>query len=308
MLRLGGTSLRICRKKAAARATRPSQDQSRNTHPIGVGTSEKGLGMASKITVRSFIAWSILPLLLMIAAGAWLALGPGFRLGHRSAALLASMPKDEFEQRIQTYLLDHPEVIIESLNRMEERQRASAETEVQAIIQSRADELFRDVDSPVGGNPNGNITLVEFFDYNCPYCRQMVPVMTQAESADPQLRVVYKEFPILGSNSKFAAKAALAAHKQGKYLAFHKALFQVRGTVGPSKVAEVAATVDLDVDRLKADMDDPAIAALIEKNLALAQSLRIDGTPGFVAGRQVLRGAVDLKALQGLIQEARGSP
>ena len=263
--------------------------------------------MASKITVRSFIAWSILPLLLIIAAGTWFAFGPAFRSGHRSATLLASMPKDEFEQRIQTYLLDHPEVIIESLNRMEERQRASAEMEVQALIKSHADVLFRDVDSPVGGNPNGNITLVEFFDYNCPYCRQMVPVMTQAESADSRLRVVYKEFPILGPNSKFAAKAALAAHKQGKYLAFHKALFQVRGTVDPNKVMEVAATVGLDVDRLKADIGDPAIATLIEKNLALAQSLRIDGTPGFVAGRQILRGAIDLKALQAFIQEARGS-
>ena len=264
--------------------------------------------MASKITVRSFIAWSILPLLLMIAAGAWFALGTGFRSGHRSAILSASMPKDEFEQRIQAYLLDHPEVIVESLNRMEEHQRASAETEVQAIIQSRADELFRDVDGPIAGNPNGNVTLVEFFDYNCPYCRQMVPVMTQAESADPQLRIVYKEFPILGPNSKLAAKAALAAHKQGKYLAFHKALFQVRGTVDPSKVAEVAAAVGLDMDRLKADVEDPAIAALIEKNLALAQALHIDGTPGFVAGRHVLRGAVDLKALQGFLQEARSNP
>ena len=177
----------------------------------------------------------------------------------------------------------------------------------QALIKSHADVLFRDVDSPVGGNSDGDVTLVEFFDYNCPYCRQMAPMMTQAESADSRLRVVYKEFPILGPNSKFAAKAALAAHKQGKYLAFHKALFQVRGTVDPSKVTEVAATVRLDVDRLKADMEDPAIAALIEKNLTLAQALRIDGTPGFVAGRQILRGAIDLKALQAFIQEARGS-
>jgi protein-disulfide isomerase len=264
--------------------------------------------MASKITVRSFIAWSILPLLLIIAAGAWFALDPGFRWGHRSAALLASMPKDEFEQRLQTYLLDHPEVIIESVNRMEARQRASAEAEVQMIIEGHADELFRDVNSPVGGNPNGDITLVEFFDYNCPYCRQMVPVMMQAETADPQLRVVYKEFPILGPNSTLAAKAAFAAHKQGKYLAFHRALYQVRGAVDSSKVTEVATAVGLDADRLKADMADPTIAALIEKNLALARALRIDGTPGFVAGSQILRGAIDLKALQAFIQEARGNP
>ena len=106
---------------------------------------------------------------------------------------------------------------------------------MQAVLKSRADEIFRDPDSPVGGNPDGDVTLVEFFDYNCPYCRQMVPVMAQAESADPQLRIVYKEFPILGPNSKLAAKAALATRKQGKYLAFHKALYQVRGTVDPSK-------------------------------------------------------------------------
>src|SRR5260370_31870284 len=121
--------------------------------------------------------------------------------------------------------------------------------------------------SPVGGNPNGDVTLVEFLDYHCPYCRQMVPVMMQAENLDPQLRVVYKEFPILGPNSTFAAKASLAAHKQGKYVAFHRALYQVRGNVDPRKVTEVAATVGLDADRLKADMGDPTIAALIGKTL-----------------------------------------
>jgi len=261
--------------------------------------------MAGKFTVRAFIAWIVLPLLLVVAAGAWFAVGPALRWGHQSTRILANMPKDEFERRVQTYLLEHPEVIIESVNRMEARNRASAEADVQAIIKGHAHELFRDVDSPIGGNPHGDITLVEFFDYNCPYCRQMVPVMMQAETADPQLRVVYKEFPILGPNSRFAAKASLAAHKQGKYVPFHRALYQVRGTVDPSKVIEVATAVGLDVDRLKADIEDPAIAALIEKNLALAQALRIDGTPGFVAGSQVLRGAIDLKALQGFIQAAR---
>ncbi len=261
--------------------------------------------MARKLMVRPVIAWTALLLLVLIAGAAWFAFDPGFRWGQKSPRLLASMPKDEFEQRVRSYLLDHPEVIIESVNRMEARQRASAEAELETIVESRADELFRDANTPVGGNPNGDVTLVEFFDYNCPYCRQMVPVMMQAETADPQLRIVYKEFPILGPNSTLAAKAALAAHKQGKYLAFHRALYQVRGTVDASKVTEVAATVGLDVDRLKADMEDPTIAALIEKNLALARALRIEGTPGFAAGNQILRGAIDLKALQGFIQEAR---
>jgi protein-disulfide isomerase len=264
--------------------------------------------MAGKFTVRAFIVWVVLPLLLLSALAAWFTFDSGFRRARQNASLWASMPKDEFERRVQSYLLDHPEVIIESVNRMEARERASAEAESQTIIKSHSDELFHDINSPVGGNPNGDVTLVEFFDYNCPYCRQMVPVMMQAETADPQLRVVYKEFPILGPNSTFAAKAAFAAHKQGKYVAFHRALYQVRGTVDSSKVTEVAATVGLDADRLKADMEDPAIAALLEKNLALARALRIDGTPGFVAGSQILRGAIDLNALQAFIQEARGKP
>jgi protein-disulfide isomerase len=263
--------------------------------------------MMSKVAIRRVIAWAALPLLLVIAVGAWFVFEPGFRWTGQVAGTAASVSKDEFERRVQAYLLDHPEVILESMNRMGERQRAAAATEIETVITTRADELFRDAQSPVGGNPNGDVTLVEFFDYNCPYCRQMVPVMMQAETADPQLRVVYKEFPILGPNSTFAAKAALAAHKQGKYVAFHRALYQARGAADPSKVAEVATAVGLNVDRLKADMEDPAITGLIDKNLSLARALRIDGTPAFVAGRQILRGATDSKALQAFVQDAKGN-
>jgi protein-disulfide isomerase len=263
--------------------------------------------MTRKLTARPLLALAALLVLLLAAGAAWFAFDQGSRWGQKNPRLLANMPKDEFEQRVQSYLLNHPELIIESVNRMEARQRASAEAEAQTVVKSRAEELFRDADSPVGGNPNGDVTLVEFFDYNCPYCRQMVPLMMQVEAADPRLRVAYKEFPILGPNSTLAAKAALAAHRQGKYVAFHRALYQVRGAVDAGKVSEAAAAVGLDVDRLKADMADTAIAASIEKNLALARALRIDGTPGFVAGTQIIRGAVDLKALQAFIQEARSS-
>src|SRR5216684_993759 len=130
----------------------------------------------------------------------------------------------------------------------------------------------------------------------------MAPVMTKAEEADPQLRIAYKEFPILGPNSTFAAKAALAANKQGKYVAFHKALYEVHGAVDPGKVKEVAIAVGLDMDRLNADMADPAIRAVIAKNLALAEALRINGTPGFVMGDQILRGATDFETLQSMIR------
>jgi protein-disulfide isomerase len=248
-----------------------------------------------------FIAWLLVPLVLVIAAGAWLALDPGFRGAPKSA----EMPKGEFEQKVRAYLLENPEVIVEAIERYQERKRAAEQGEAQAILKARADEVFRDPDSPVGGNANGDVTLVEYFDYNCPYCRRVGPTMVQAEAADAKLRIVYKEFPILGPNSVFAAKAALAAHRQGKYVAFHKALMAVEGVADKDKVMEVAATVGLDLDRLKSDMDDPAIQKMIERNLALAQALRISGTPSFVAGNQIVRGAVDLTALQGLIREAR---
>lgn len=218
---------------------------------------------------------------------------------------LSETPQDEFDQRVHDYLMAHPEVIMESVNRLEARAREKAETDIQKVLQARADEVFRDPDSPTSGNPNGDVTLVEFFDYNCPYCRQVAPVVTKAQQADSQLRVVYKEFPILGPNSTVAAKAALAAHKQGKYVEFHRALYQLRGAVDESKAMEAAAAVGLDIERLKTDMEDSKIKASIQKNLALAQALRINGTPGFVVGDQILRGATDLNTLQTWIRTAR---
>ena len=131
--------------------------------------------------------------------------------------------------------------------------------------------------------------------------------MTQAEAADPKLRIVYKEFPILGADSTFAAKAALAANKQGKYVDFHRALYQVRGHVDEAKVLEAAGTVGLDIARMKADMQDKAIGSVLEKNNQLGQTLHITGTPGFVVGDEITTGARDFEALQALITKARSA-
>lgn len=239
----------------------------------------------------------------MFAAATWFLLDPGFRTAPPKS--FAEVPKTAFEQRVRDYLLEHPEVIIEAIERHQERKRAAEQSEAQSVLKARADEIFRDPDSPVGGNTNGDATLVEYFDYNCPYCRRVGSIMIQAEAADPKLRIVYKEFPILGPNSVFAAKAALAAHRQGKYVEFHKALMAVKGAADKDTAMDVAAKIGLDLDRLKRDMDDPAIQKIIDRNIALAQALRINGTPSFVAGDQIVRGAVDLGTLQTLIREAR---
>jgi len=253
--------------------------------------------------VRRIPAWAVLPVLVLGIAG--LSFEKSHDLHLASAAAAADMSEDEFDQRVRNYLLEHPEVIDDAFKRLEAKQREQETADAKATLKANAAEVFQDPDSPVGGNPNGDVTLAEFFDYNCPYCRAMAPLMTQAEAADPKLRIVYKEFPILGPNSVFAAKAALAANKQGKYVAFHAALYQVHGAVDEGKVLETARAVGLDVDRMRADMQDKAIEGMLEKNGNLAQILNITGTPGFVAGDQVTTGATDLNALQALIGRAR---
>ena len=260
----------------------------------------------SKFTGRRF-GFLMLPLLLIIAAGAWYLLDPGFRTGQQPTIGSENLPQDAFERRVRDYLVANPEVIVEAMQNLERKQREAEQTEAQAALATHRDELLNSPESPVGGNPQGDVTLVEFFDYNCPYCRQVAPTMMAAEADDPKLRIVYKEFPILGPNSVFAARAALAARQQNLYPEFHKAMMQVSGAADEGRVMEVAGQIGLDVERLRNDMADPAVDAEIARNLALAQVLRINGTPGFVIGDEILRGATDLQTMQTLIARARKS-
>jgi protein-disulfide isomerase len=212
---------------------------------------------------------------------------------------------DPFEQRVREYLLKNPEVIMEALQVLQERQRAAEAETFKRTIAERRDEILNDPAAPVGGNPAGDVTLVEFFDYNCPYCRRVAPTVVELEEADPGLRVVYKEFPILGPGSEFAARAALAARKQGRYVPFHNALMHATAQVTEQTVIEIAREVGLDTERLEQDMRDPAIEEAIARNLQLANVLGITGTPSFVIGDRMVPGAADFKTLQGLIAEVR---
>lgn len=255
--------------------------------------------------MRRRLGFLLLPLLLIVAAGSWYLFDPGFRAGQELAASSDSLPQDAFERRVRDYLVTNPEVIVEAMRSLERKQQEAEQTDALTALATNRDELLNSPESPVGGNPQGDVTLVEFFDYNCSYCRQVAPTMMTAEEGDPQLRIVYKEFPILGPNSIIAAKAALAANRQNAYPRFHKAMMQVSGTADEGKVVAIAEEIGLDVEQLRTDMADPAIDAEIERNLALAQALRINGTPGFVIGEEILRGATDLQTMQSLIAQAR---
>lgn len=212
---------------------------------------------------------------------------------------------DDFGTQAREFLIENPEIIVEALQGMEQRRQAAAATELQTVIADRRAQIFDDPDDPVGGNPEGEVTLVEFFDYNCPYCRKAMPIMQQALEADPALKFVYKEWPILGPGSEFAARAALASVRQNKYQGFHQALMAYSGSISESSTLAIAEQVGLDIDRLKQDMNDPAISAAIERNKALADALRITGTPAFVVGDDIIRGLVDLETLQQFIAETR---
>jgi protein-disulfide isomerase len=236
-----------------------------------------------------------------LAIGAWLAL-------DAVGIVPASGPRQQasaFEQRVRDYLIENPQVLVESLQSMQERERKAQTGEIAHIIATHREEIFNDPATPVGGNPHGDVSLVEFFDYNCPYCRQVAPTLVELESSDSKLRFVYKEWPILGPNSEFAARAALASRKQGKYVEFHKGLMLASGLVNESKVLEVAAEVGLDVDLLKQEMEASEISEVIERNRELAKALRITGTPSFVIGDQMLRGAADAEAIGRVIRAAR---
>jgi protein-disulfide isomerase len=194
---------------------------------------------------------------------------------------------------------------MEALQILQQRQRAAEAENLKRTIAERGEEILNDPAAPVGGNPAGDVTLVEFFDYNCPYCRRVAPTVAELEETDSALRVVYKEFPILGPGSQFAARAALAARRQGKYVPFHNTLMQATEQVTEETVMAIARDVGLDTEQLTADMRDPAIQDAIGRNLQLANALGITGTPSFIIGEEVVPGAVDLRTLQSLITRAR---
>lgn len=244
-------------------------------------------------------------MLLLAGLTGWFLLNPGIQGVGRSALAAGETSQDQLDQRIHDYILAHPEILVQALQSLDQRQREAQLAEARKVLKARADDIFHDKQNPVGGNVQGSVTLVEFFDYNCPYCRMMAPIMEQAMAGDPQLRIVFKEFPILGPDSVFAAKAALAAQNQGKYSAFHKALYGAKTRVTEAVVLKIAAEAGLDVERMKADMQQPDIQTMIDRNAELAQALGITGTPAFIAGDQIYPGATDLAMLKKLIEQAR---
>ena len=237
--------------------------------------------------------------------GAGLAVIIGWPGWTPAAEVFDPAAKGAIEEIVRDYIKAHPEVIEESLEHLGERRQAEALQRGREVVAAHQDELFRDPDSPVHGNPSGDVTVVEFFDYRCRYCRAVAGTVTQLLKDDPKVRLVYKDYPILGDLSVVASKAALAARAQDKYPAFHEALMAVKGELTEGSVLEIAAGVGLDTARLTADMQAPAITQLIEKNRSLGKALGLTGTPVFIVGPELAPGALDLAEMKALVAQAR---
>jgi protein-disulfide isomerase len=213
--------------------------------------------------------------------------------------------KERIEKLIEGYILGHPEVILKSVQQHEAREKAALDARAKANLNSRRKELTRSPGSPVGGNPDGDVTVVEFFDYQCSYCRRSFLALMEIEKTDPKVRIVFKEFPILGPSSFFAARAALAAKAQGKYVEFHKALMGGQAETSEAGLLSLATSLGMDTKKLRQDMDSPAVKEELSKNRDLARALGISGTPAFVIGDELVPGGVNARGLRELIERAR---
>lgn len=213
--------------------------------------------------------------------------------------------RQEIETVIREYLHAHPEIVVEALREMERRSQEVQRRQRAEAVRAHLTELTQDAGSPVGGNPNGSVTIVEFFDYQCGYCKREAVEIRKLLQADPDIRLVYKELPILGPVSAFAARAALAARSQGKYEALHAALMATNERLTEQLVLQVAARSGVDMARLEKDMDDPSVAAALERNFELSRKLNIQGTPALIVGTEFVPGAANLDTLKELVARAR---
>ena len=225
---------------------------------------------------------------------------------------LSALNADEraaFRAEVRAYLLDNPEVIIEAVNLMEERKADAQAQEDGDLIQVNADEIFDDGYSWVGGNPDGDITLVEFLDYRCGYCRRAMPEVAQLLAEDGNIRLIVKEFPILGEASTVSSRFAIATRQiegDAAYAQVHDVLMEMTGDVTDVALRRLADGFDLDSDAILERMNSDEVTEEIMRTRALAQRLKISGTPTFVLEDEMLRGYLPADRIAMIVKEKRG--
>ncbi|SDS30015.1 DsbA family protein [Bradyrhizobium canariense] len=226
-----------------------------------------------------------------------------------SAQSFSDTQKSDIEAIIKSYLVSHPEVLEEAMAELSKRQTAEEAQKHEASVAENAATIFNSPRGVVLGNKDGDVTFVEFFDYNCGYCKRAMADMLDLMKTDPKLKVVLKEFPVLSPGSVEAAQVAVAVRMQDpggkKYLDFHQKLLGGRGPADKAHALAAAKDAGLDMARLEKDMASPEAKATIEENFKLAESMGMNGTPSYVIGKQVVVGAIGLDGLKEKIALAR---
>jgi protein-disulfide isomerase len=226
-----------------------------------------------------------------------------------SAQSFTDIQRGDIETIVRNYLLAHPEVLEEAMAELSKRQAAADAVKHEASIATNADTIFNSPRGVMMGNKDGDVTFVEFFDYNCGYCKRAMSDMLDLMKVDSKLKVVLKEFPVLGQGSVEAAQVAVAVRMQDptgkKYLDFHQKLLGGRGQADKARALAAAKDLGLDMAKLEKDMASPEAKATIEENFKLAEEMGMNGTPSYVIGKQIVVGAVGLDGLKEKISQAR---
>ena len=199
--------------------------------------------------------------------------------------------KQELGKLIKEYLLANPEIFLEAQTALEAKMEKEQSEKLKVAIAENAREIYRDPKADTAGNPNGDITVVEFFDYNCGYCKRGLQDLIKLVEGDPNVRVVFKELPILSKGSEEASRVAIAAGRQGKYWDIHKAMLETKGQMNEANALAIATKLGLDIERLKKDMASPEVEEEIKKSEALAKKMGVNGTPHFLVGDRAIPGA-----------------
>lgn len=230
-------------------------------------------------------------------------------------APLSADQKKQFEQVVHDYLVKNPEVLVEASQVLQQKQQQAQQEQAKSAVGQNANELFVG-NLSVAGNPKGNVTLVEFFDYQCIHCKEMRGIVDNLLKSDKNLRVIFKEFPIFGKTSELASRAAMASAMQGKYVEMHQALLKIDKHLDEALIMDAAKSVGVDVKKLKVDMNSKAITEALSANRKLAEKIHLMGTPAFIVAATpggkfkagttpgFIPGAATEKAIQDLITKA----
>ncbi len=218
------------------------------------------------------------------------------------AAATTTIEKSAIEAIIKDYIMNNPTVIMDSVDQFQKRTMREKSA---GAIKTNEQYLSKDDGAPFLGNPDGDVKVIEFFDYNCGYCKKVLPELIQLTEKDKNVKIIFKDIPILGPTSETAAKWAVAAHMQKKYFPFHKNMMDHKGPINDEVLEKAAKDAGVDVEKLKKDIEGTEVLMQIEKNSALAGQLGITGTPAFVIGEDIVPGALPIEEMERLVQEAR---